>query len=166
MLKKQNQSALTPQTQQLERNSALKTPVKKHLSSSPDRDSERHSEIDNEEIVLDINDHQDEGVDDEEEEDSDLAQMRIIEEEKSKAIQSVFRDLISQVNKMNDVLVPPSPINNIGKSPYKESPVKSACKMGEKENSTKKLRRSIGEKINNLSPPGKRLSQTLGLNNP
>jgi hypothetical protein len=33
--------------------------------------------------------------------------MRRIDEEKSKAIQSVFKDLISQVNKMNEVLVPP-----------------------------------------------------------
>jgi hypothetical protein len=49
------------------------------------------------------------------------------------------------------------------------SPVKSSSKMGgDKENSTKKLRSSIGGKLNNGSPVGgaKRMSQTLGINNP
>lgn len=45
--------------------------------------------------------------------------MRRIDEEKSKAIQSVFKDLISQVNKMNEVLVP-SPVIVNNQSPSKE----------------------------------------------
>ena len=48
----------------------------------------------------------------------------------------------------------------------KGSPVKTS-KMGDKENSTKKLRSSISAKLNNGSPVGpKRMSQTLGINNP
>ena len=92
---------------------------RKNKESSPDRDSERHSEVGNEEIILvDIENQEDY---EEEEDDDELAQMRRIDEEKSKAIQSVFKDLISQVNKMNEVLVPsPVVINN-------QSPTKDVC---------------------------------------
>ncbi len=87
--------------------------------------------------------------------------MRRIDEEKSKAIQSVFRDLISQVNKMNEVLVPCPPISTTvnNESPSKgdqimfQSPSKSN-NMG-KENDGSSIKKSIGRSNNKPSVPAK-----------